>query len=508
MTRFEYNNSVFQLFGDNSRPADGFAPDQEAQGFTNQAAALVVSPLLAEQYADAAETLGDRHAGTYLASLSGCPEADQAACRTSVSSWAEELGARVYRRPITTEEHDELVSLFDTGTTLGDGEYDAEAGIALVITAMLQSPQFLYRIEVGAGEAVVADVVPLTPFEMASRLSFLFWNSTPDAILLEKAEAGGLTSSEEIRAEAERLVVAPRAREAVKNFHREWLGLRDVTALSAVGKDIEIYPDYDERILPLLQQETEAFFDQAIYVEGASLATLLTAPWTMLNAELAAYYGIEGPTGEAFVKVELDPTRYSGFLTQAGLLATHAKPNRSSPIHRGLFVRERIFCQTPPTPPDNVPEPPEVDRSLTTREQFAMHEASPVCAGCHSQIDPIGLGFEHFDGMGRYRETEWGLPIDASGEILGTSDADGTFDGVLELGQRLAGSRQVSDCVTTQWFRYAYGRNPEEADACSLARLQAEFAVADYDIKQLLVALTQTDAFRYRHRPSAEEVSP
>ncbi|MDD9965774.1 MAG: DUF1592 domain-containing protein [Myxococcales bacterium] len=510
MTRFEYNNSVFQLFGQNTRPADAFSPDQEAQGFTNQAEALVVSPLLAEQYADAAEKIADAHADKIMAELSGCDAGNEEQCRASVLDWLTSFGARIYRRPLSDEEIDELLELFGAATEMGEGAFDPYVGVSVTLSAMLQSPYFLYRIE--SGQEDDGDVMRLTPHEMASRLAFLFWNSTPDAILLEKADAGGLSTRAEIRAEAERLVVAPRAREAVKNFHREWLGLRDIEGLAAIGKDLEIYPDYEESILPLLQQEAEEFFDHAIYEEDASLMTLLTAPWTMMNAELAAFYGVEGPTGDEFEKVALDADKYSGFLTQGGLLAVHAKPNRSSPIHRGLFVRERLFCQIPPSPPDNVPEPPEVDTSLTTREQFAMHEAEPVCAGCHQQIDPIGLGFEHFDGLGRYRDKEWGLEIDASGEIIGTSDADGEFDGVTELGQILANSRQVSDCLVTQWFRYAYGRSPVEEDEPTLTFLQDAFEAADYDIKGLLVALTQTDTFLYRKRlpePSAqEEVSP
>lgn len=506
MTRFEYNNSVFQLFGDNTRPADAFSPDQEAQGFTNQADALVVSPLLAEQYADAAEAIAARQADSVLAKLSGCDGGGGADCRAAVSGWLADFGIRIYRRPLTDDEQAGLMGLYDTGVELGDGA--ASEGVSLMIAAMLQAPQFLYRAERGAAEPVQGDVVPLTQYELASRLSFLFWNATPDAILLEKAAAGELATAEQIRAEARRLVVAPRAREAVKQFHREWLGLSAISALAAIGKDPDIYPDYDEAILPLLQREAEEFFDHAIFEEDASLATLFTAPWTMMNKDLAAFYGMKGPSGAGFEKVELDESRYSGFLTQAGLLAVHAKPNRSSPIHRGLFVRRSLFCQIPPAPPDNVPEPPEVDTSLTTREQFAMHESEEVCAGCHSRIDPIGLGFEHFDGMGRYREDEWGLPIDASGEIIDTSDADGEFDGVLELGQVLVESAQVSDCVVTQWFRYAYGRSPGDEDACTLSYLKQAFADADYDIKALLVALTQTDAFRYRHAASDEEVTP
>ena len=242
-----------------------------------------------------------------------------------------------------------------------------------------------------------------------------------------------------------------------------------------------------------------------MFEQDANIETLFSAPYTMMNAELADFYGISGPSGVGFERVDLDPTKYSGIITQPGLLALNAKPDRSSPIHRGKFVRQVLLCQDPPPPPDNVPEPPDVDESQTTREQFSQHSDDPVCAGCHVLMDPIGFGFEHFDGMGRYRALEWGLPIDASGELTAT-DVDGDFNGAVELAAKLATSEQVKACIVTQWFRFGYGRFETEADECSVTELSSTFASANYDIKELIVALTLTDAFRYRH--ATQEQSP
>jgi hypothetical protein len=158
----------------------------------------------------------------------------------------------------------------------------------------------------------------------------------------------------------------------------------------------------------------------------------------------------------------------------------------------------------PPPPPDIVPEAPTVDDSETTRNQFTQHSKDPLCKSCHQLMDPIGFGFEHFDGLGRYRETEWGLAIDASGELLST-DVDGPYQGVVELAARLGSSDQVKSCVAKQWFRFGYGRSETEADTCSIDEVQAAFAAADYDIKELIIALTQTDAFRYRHAVTPQE---
>lgn len=498
LTRVEYNNTIFQLLGDPSRPADAFPADEQAMGFFNQAEAQSVSPLLAERYMDAATDLAERHVDKFLAELGGCRAGDAAACQGDVRRFVTTFGKRVFRRPLTDPEVDAHVALFDRGVTLGEGAYDARTGLRLVLQAMLQSPYFLYRVEFGRPEPVQDGVVPLSPYELATRLSYLLWNSMPDAALFEAADRGELSTPEQIESHARRLLAAPRAREAVRNFHRQWLALDRIDAIAANGRDPTLYPDYDERLLPLLREEIEAFLDHAIFEEDADLETLFSAPYSMMNAELAAFYGVEGPRSSLFEKVELDPDKNAGFLTRGGLMAMLAKPERSSPVHRGLFVRERILCQVPPPPPDVVPEPPDVDPSRTTREQFIQHEQDPLCAGCHSLMDPIGFGFEHYDALGRYRETEWGRPIDATGYLIDTLDIDGEFDGAVELARRLAGSQQVRDCVATQWFRFAYGRAETDADECSMQKVRATFADSGYDIKELLIALTQTEAFRYR----------
>ena len=502
LTRVEYNNTVFQLLGDSSRPADSFPADEEAGGFDNQAAAQTVSPLLAEQYQLAAENLAQNNVDKLMRDIPACTSSpvDQAACRQQVEQLIADFGKRAFRRPLTPEEISLHLALFDRSSELGGATATAKDGVELILQAMLQSPHFLYRVEFGMPDPVEGDVVPLTSYEIASRLSYLLWNTMPDAALFEAADADELMDPEQIKYQARRMLDTPRARAAVKNFHRQWLRLDDVeTSIRANGKNRAIYPDYREPLVGLWRQETEEFLEYAIFEENASVDTLFTANYTMMNRELAEFYGVENkPAGDTFERVDLDPDKYSGFLTHAGLLALYAKPDRSSPIHRGKFVRQSLLCQNPPPPPDIVPEPPTVDPTQTTRNQFLAHSQDPLCKGCHRLMDPIGFGFEHFDGIGRYRETEWGLPIDASGDIVDTVDADGPFDGVVELGKRLGNSEQVRDCVTKQWFRFAYGRAETEQDTCSLDVIKTMFASANYDIKELIIALTQTDAFRYR----------
>jgi hypothetical protein len=507
LTRVEYNNTVYQLLGDNNQPANQFPPDEEAGGFDNQAAVLVVSPLLAEHYMSAAEQLATTHTPTLMQELSACQGSpiDEVACEADADAFIRSFGKRTYRRPLTDAEVLEHLEVFRAGTMLGDEGYSGSTGIEMVVQLMLQSPHFLYRVEFGMAEPESGDVVALTSYEIASRLSYLLWNTMPDSALFEAADADQLRTPEQIEQQARRMLATPRAREAVKNFHRQWLHLDDIEPqILAIGKNPEIYPDYYAGLPMLWRRETEAFIDHAVFEQHADVTELFTAPYTMMNSELADFYGVSGPNGIDFVRVELDPSRYAGFLTHAGLLALLAKPDRSSPIHRGKFVREFLFCQPPPPPPDVVPEAPSVDETQTTREQFSQHSADPLCEGCHRLMDPIGFGFEHFDGIGRYRETEWaGLEIDARGELNNT-DVDGPYNGVVELAERLASSDQVKTCVAMQWFRFAYGRSETAADTCSMQDVQAAFAAAEYDIKELIVALTLTDAFRYRHSVQPE----
>lgn len=506
MTRFEYNNTVRDLLGDESAPADAFAPEEEALGFNNQATALGVTQLLAEQYMQASEKVAARAALDLDALLGGCDPALEGADECA-DQFIRSFGRRAFRRPLQPAEVERLAGLF----AWGNAEYDVSTGIQLVLQAMLQSPHFLYRVEFGMPDPVAGDVVQLSPHEVASRLSYLLWSSMPDEELLAAADAGELATAEQIRAQAERMLEDPRARRAVANFHRQWLELGHIETIT---KDPATYPAYSEDLRPLWGAETEAFLDYVVFEDPAGdVETLLTAPYSFMNAELAAFYGVsQGPgaeLGAAFARVDLDPAQRAGFLTHASVLASLAKPNQSSPVHRGKFIRERLLCEIVPPPPNNIEiKAPEVEEGVTTRERFRQHRDDPSCAGCHTLMDPIGYGFEHFDGIGLWRDTDMGQPVDATGEILGSRGSDGPFEGAVELAHRLAESEAVRDCVVTQWFRFGYGRAEQEEDQCSMDQLRQAFAGSGHNIRALLVALTQADAFRYRRAVQAEGGTP
>ena len=493
MTRFEYNNAVRDLLGDATRPADSFVAEEEALGFNNQATALGVTQLLAEQYMEASEGIAGRAAKDWSKLLPCDPAlAGNDAC---AAQFILAFGKKAFRRPLAAAESARLEALY----AWGKQQYDFSTGLQLVVQAVLQSPRFLYRVEMGMPDPLEdqSDVTALDSWEVATRLSFLLWSSIPDDELFAAAGAGALGDAAAIEKQARRMLEDPRARDAVANFHEQWLGLGRIGTLN---KDVAIYPTYTPALRPLWQKETLSFLDHVVFDdEAGDVKTMLTAPYSMMNAELAAFYGVAGPKGAEFERVSLDPGQRAGVLTQASILAVTSKPNQSSPIHRGKFVRERLLCQTLPPPPNNVNIlPPEVDPSATTREKFSQHSSDPTCKGCHQQMDPIGFGFEGYDGIGQFRTKDHGLPVDATGELSGTRDSDGAFDGAVELAARLGASADVRECLATQWFRFGYGHAEDRADTCAMAQLQDAFRAADYNVKELLVALTRTDAFRYR----------
>ena len=497
LTRFEYNNTVRDLLGDTTNPADVLPPEEEVAGFNNQAAALTSSNLLIEQYMKVAEGVGTRAVLDMNALLPECdPGLDGSdACALS---FIGDFGRRAFRRPLSQTEVELLKSVFDWAINEPDlGRF--EDGIQVIIEAVLQSPAFLYRPELGDETPVEGDVVPFTSWEMATKLSYMLWNTMPDAVLFAAAEADELTTKEQIAAQATRMLDDDRARDLIRNFHTQWLLL---THLDTVTKDTSVYPAFSASLRPLWTEEIRAFVEHVILEGDGSLQTLLTANYSFMNEDLATFYGddvLDSVAGPEFRQVQLDPERRAGLLTSAGLMATHANANQSSPVFRGKFVREQLMCNTlPPPPNDLVIEPPELDPNKTTKEQFEEIGANPACAGCHTLMNPIGFIFEHYDGVGLWRDEQNGMPIDALGEVVQTDDIDGEYDGALEFAAALAQSTQVQECVSSQWFRFAYNRTVTEEDSCSVDQLNDVFRSSNFNIRSLLVALTQTNAFLYR----------
>lgn len=470
LTRNEYNNTVQDLLQLASAPARSFPAEELVRGFENNAKALSFPSLLAEQAVSAARELSDAamaRAKTW-APCAGA-EADAGCARTFLA----ELGKRAWRRPLSEEEIARLMKVYEKGN-------DFEDGLGLATQAMFISVPFFYRVEKGSGSQP-------TPWEMASRLSYLLWNSLPDDELFARADEGKLLSAKDIEAAATRMLKDSKALRTFETFNRQWL---QIEPIGLVAKDPAVFSDWSNDYAGLLR-ESAALMAADIAMNG-KIQDLFTSRAVFLNDALAPYYGVDPPGSSKMTKVELaDPARRSGFLSQGGMLASHAGFASTSPTFRGKFVREQFLCGVlPPPPPDVQVMIGAAPPGQTTREHYAEHIDNPQCAGCHAPMDPIGFAFEGYDAIGHPRSQEHGKDIDARGEA---SDTDlGTFDGLEELGQRLAQSEDVKACVARQWFRYAFGRIEGEADAEVLNALTE--AVSGENTYRALVLKTVTSA--------------
>jgi hypothetical protein len=498
LTRFEYNNTVSDLLGDTTGPASRFPPEEQSLGFDNDTTVLRVPTLLAESYVTAAQDLTDRSL-TDVARFTGCDPAvlagnavsEQACAATFITSF----GQRAFRRPLLTDERARMLSVYQTARA----QLDFKGAIGTVMETVLLAPQFMYRVEFGKNVANQPGIEAVDSWGIASRLSYFLWGSMPDAALFDAARAGALQTREQVRAQAERMFDNPRTHVVVRHFHDYWLELLNI---DGQGKDPAVFPDYNAQIGSLLRRQTEAFAEHVYFDPRGDLTGLLTAPFNMMNETLAKYYGVTGPVGDQFVKLDLDPARNAGLLTQGSITSWNATANRTHPILRGKFVREKLLCNALPNPPDNI-----VDNrgsvnnpNATERERLAAHRNNASCAACHTLMDPIGFGLENFDASGRWRNLEGGKPVDASGEITGT-DVAGPFVGPIELAKKLAQSQDVEKCLVSNWSLFAKGRPETKEDACGTQSLVQQFRTSGRNLRELLLSMTATDAFLYRTAP-------
>ncbi|HET6585445.1 MAG TPA: DUF1592 domain-containing protein, partial [Nannocystaceae bacterium] len=367
----------------------------------------------------------------------------------------------------------------------------------VVVEAMLQSPNFLWRVELSSPPGD-GEVVALSGYEIATRLSYLLWGSTPDDELLDAASDGELDDAAGVEAHARRLLADERSRATVRDFHRQWLKLADY---EDVTKDPETFPDWDPSIGLAAREETQRFIERVVFEMGGGYDELLTSPSSVVNADLAAIYGLTGEFGEEFVPVELDPAKRVGLLTQIGFLASRAFTRETSPIHRGVFVHRQILCTPIPDPPANVDTslPPPGGDIHTTRDAVEAHTNPQQCAACHKLINEPGFAFEGYDAIGRVRTEDNGWPLDTTGTIQ-LDGVDVAFDDAVGLAHAISDSAVARQCYLVNWYRYANMRQETVDDACTLQGLHESLDASGYDIQELMVAMTQTTSFRFRTR--------
>ncbi|MFT3921581.1 MAG: DUF1588 domain-containing protein [Myxococcales bacterium] len=489
LTRKEYTRAVRDVFGVTTSAADAFAADERVGGTFASNADANVATIQLRQYMEAAEAISTQ---VDVGALMACPaaSADELAC---VTHFLDSVGRRAYRRPLADDERERLLSLF---TSLRTND-DFESSMRVLVQTLLQSPHFLYHLELdnSAAPRPINGLASLPAFARASRMAFLLWASVPDDALLDAAGRGELDATDGVRAQAQRMLDDPRARDALGEFHAEWLGLE---RLEGATRDPAIYPEWNADLANALRADVERYADELVRGRQASFRELISTSLSFAQGASLALFGAGEATPQADGALSLDPARRAGLLTQPGFLAAHSHMNQSAPVQRGRAIRERLFCQPLPDPPPNVAaNPPPLDAMLTTRERFALHQTSgSACANCHQLIDGIGFSLEHYDALGRFRANENGKPIDAHFSLTST-DVDGDYDGALALSEQVAQSAQARSCYATQWFRFGFGRVEQKADACSVQRA-SEALQDDGAIRDMLLSMVVSDSFLYQ----------
>lgn len=496
LTAAEFKQSVIDLFGgDSSVPLQEVFNDQKILGFTVDSSALMVQDLNADQLMSNAEAVAD-WAKSRLSQLSSCQTLDANCAKTFIKSF----GRKAFRTTLADGD-----ARIDTYSKLFMAESSFADGAASVITAMLQSPYFLYRTELGP-DGASGGTVTLTPFEVASALSYLLTGSTPDSTLLDAADQvskGSTKLADMVDQQANRLLSQPAAQNAVMNFMTGWLGL---DRLQTTVKDNTVFmlPDATRADMGT---ETRMFLLDAFNSNG-SVGSLFTANYTFLNQNLASYYGVNANgAGSSFQKVTLSSGRDGGLLAQGGILTGYAKADISSPTQRGHLVRSRLLCQDIPPPPaglDTKFQPSGTAK--TTREKYAQEHAAPdrgECYGCHKMMDLIGFSFEHYDAFGRYRTQEAGENIDSTGTIIAANATDGDVNvdglsGANGLQSYLANNQDLKHCLVRYWSYYAYGSPSWTQDACTYNSIQQEADKNSFALKSVLMGIIHAARFTSR----------
>lgn len=480
LTGAEYQSSIADLFGDIVLPTS-LEPDLDVNNsYSIGAAITAISPLGVERYEDAAWLIAEQVISdeTLHASLVVCTPAGitDTSCAEQV---IRPLGRRIWRRSLAEGEVAVLVGIADEAA-LALSSFDS--GLVYALGAMLQSPHFLYRVELGAQGS-------FTDHEIASRMSFLLWGGPPDDELLDLADEGQLHDPASRRAQAERMLQDPRARRGLRTFFDDMLGL---DALEGIPKDPDLFLHWSDTVAVAAREETLSVVEDLAFT-GSDFRDWLTTRRTWLDRSLAALYEVPAPAREGFASATLPsdgPRR--GLLGQASFLALQAHSVSTSVTRRGLFVRTVLLCQSIPPPPANVDTSiPEATASAPTmRERVAIHLEDPVCASCHQVTDPIGLAFEPFDGIGRHRTSEDGYPIDPSGDFDGES-----FDNAEQLVSMLRVHPDLTACLTSTLLEHAQGHVLSEGEAALHAWHDQGFAEQGHRLLDLLIDIVAADGF-------------
>ena len=499
LTLSEYHDTVIDLLQITNPDTTNLPPDVPVRGFTTNVASAFVDPNNVDHYVSVGSALADRAVGESFAKLVPCQTQDTACATTFV----EKFGLRAFRRPLEADEKARYLGMFDAAVTGGD----FKTGVTLVVRSMLVSPYFLLRSELGTDMGQGRFV--LTPFEIASALSYTYWGTMPDDALFASAQSGALATKKEIEVQARRLLAAPRGRARVATFFNEWL---EASRAYVATKDAATYPALKDAatttaIVNDMRAEEDAFVTNIVFDSTKKFSELFSANYTFVNDRLAAYYGLPLPgTGDKVTKVPLGAASdRGGLLTMGMFLFGHARTNQSSPTQRGHAIRANIFCQDVPPPP------PGVDATVkpgtpgkTGRAQIEALTGTGACAACHGLMNPIGYALEGFDGAAQVRTLDNGEPVDTTGAIneLSGPGSSITFKGARELSTLIASNATAQQCLAANYYRFARGFDPAQTgvdgDAYATEKLAQTFVKGNLDLGEVFVQIALQDSFTAR----------
>lgn len=476
----EYDNTLFDLLGDDTRPGGALLPEDVADPYDNQIANQLASRTLIE----ALEQLATEATARLMAEparrdqVVGCQPAGvvDEAC---LSSFAASFGRRALRRPLADDEVERFVAL---GVQYATEENDFYAGVAVMLRAFLQDPEFVYRVEIGT-PTDEPGVSRLSDFEVATRLSYLLWGTTPDDALLDRAESGALAIPEDVRAAALEMLDDPRALARIDRFHSMWLGYYRLP--------------HAPELTDAMRIETRMLLDKTIMQDRADWRSLFSATGTFVNDFLAQHYGLPSPGSDAYAWTEYGDSGRRGLLSHGSFLSVAGKFGDTSPTQRGKLIRKRLFCQEIPPPPPtvNVDEPPPTVESPCKIDRYNMTEIDG-CAQCHALLDPVGFGLENYDQQGRFRTTDNDLP---QCEIAGQGEIDGNaFSGPAGLSDLLMEQGLLDSCIVSQIYVFAMGHEVAVDDERYVEDLVGAFSENEYRFDELILSLVGDEAFLYR----------
>jgi hypothetical protein len=486
LSNVEYDNTVRDLLGSKQTMGAAFV-SEEGAGFDNVASALGMSPSQYESYFNAAESLAKELFAdpARIKSVLPCSPNDEACLEPLLG----EFGTRAFRRPLVASDKDGLRAVYKNARSLGLTPAQA---LEQALVAMLAAPQFLYRVELDQTTGAPASR-PLDGYELASRLSYFLWSTLPDATLLKLASTGELTKTDTLRAQLTRMLADPRAEMLVDNFAAQWLGLRE---LGQHKVSSERYPAFDDALRTAMIEEAKLFFTEFLRTERP-LRDFLGGSLHFVDSRLSAHYGLTVQPGQTFMRVDTPLGTRRGFLGLAAFLTVSSFSHRTSPTLRAKWVLEELLCSHVPPPPPNVVDELEGDDAANAaaaienvRKRLELHRSAPSCAGCHASLDPIGLGLEGFDAIGKSRtKYENGDPVDTRGQLPGGK----AFDGAAELSSVLVQDPRFASCVTQKLLTYALGRSLDGDDALVESTLMVSGTPT---VRALIETIVLSDAFR------------